>query len=92
MAFLNRKELVASVTGAAIAAHLTIGEVPTGPINGVNIAFTTANPFIGSSVDVYLNGSHLSANNGDYTLSGGNTINLTTPPSSPDFLEIDYIH
>ena len=49
---------------------------------GATMAFTADN------IDVYLNGSKLSKQQNDYSVSGGNTVTLTTGAALNDILEV----
>jgi hypothetical protein len=91
MAFSNRRD-AGGVSGGAIAAHMAIGVVPTGTIDGSNAVFTVPDTVISSAIDVFVNGvlqSPLLA----YTFTLGNTITFLAgsipPPGSEIF--VDYI-
>jgi len=78
-----------------------VGELPAGPINGVNKVFTTAAKFLEDSLRVYLNGQRLTVGAlKDYVVSesggsgtGFDTMTLATAPISgakPDVIIVDY--
>lgn len=64
------------------------GETPTGTINGINDAFTTANTPTSETVRVYLNGLRQTPTT-DYSVST-NTITFTTAPLTGDVIIVDY--
>ena len=78
-----------------------VGEVPGGPIDGVNKDFTTAAKFLETSLRVYKNGQRLREGATiDYVISesggsgsGFDTITLAIPPMptpEPDSIIVDY--
>jgi len=91
MAFANKRE-VAVVTGGQIAAHLVMGEVPAGAVDGINAVFTTASTVILSSIDVFLDGMCQQSGAGkDYVFSLGNTITFSSAPHADAIILVDYI-
>lgn len=85
-------EYITVQVGAVVntsAGTFVIGENPNGVINGSNATFTTDNPFVPESVQVFVNG--ISQTNGeDYYTTGTNTINLNLSPIVNDFIRINY--
>lgn len=78
-----------------------VGEVPAGPIDGVNKVFTTAKKFLETSIRVHLNGQRLRVGATiDYVVSesggsgsGFDTITLALAPRptpEPDSIIVDY--
>jgi hypothetical protein len=67
------------------------GEIPTGPVNGINTAFTlNFTPSPGASLDLYRNGLKQEAGV-DYTLSGNTvTFFVATTPQPGDLLLASY--
>jgi hypothetical protein len=65
-------------------------EIPIGVINNSNAIFTSINPFVPESVELYINGlKQLPVD--EYITTGGNTITLLTSPQTTDVLTINYI-
>jgi hypothetical protein len=79
-----------TVTGADVAAVTVQNEVPGGPINGVNTAFTTAFPFIAGTLQVYLNGDLQESGGNDYT-EGVSGFTMVLAPKTLDKLLVSYI-
>lgn len=81
-----------TVTGADVAAVTVQNEVPGGAIDGVNVAFTTAVPYIAGTLQVFLNGDlqHIGATN-DYTETGPTGFSLTLAPKVLDKVLVSYI-
>jgi hypothetical protein len=70
------------LAGAGTNSTIVDSEVPSGTINGTNLAFTLANtPVAGPSVKLYKNGLLLSQN-GDYSVVG-KTITFATAATTP---------
>lgn len=70
----------------------TVGEVPTGAVNGFNATFTVATSFRFGSTRLYLNGvrQKLGAGN-DYVENGtANSVTFAVAPRPGDFVIIDY--
>lgn len=70
---------------------LITNETPTGTVNGSTTAFTTARAYIGSSLEVYING--LSQKRGtDYTETtpGSGIFTMATAPLTGDTIYCDY--
>jgi hypothetical protein len=67
-------------------------EVPSGPINGVNVVFGTALPFKSGTTRFYLNGVRQRPGAAyDYTEGpGSTTLTMTLAPKSGDHLLVDY--
>jgi len=82
-----------AVTGAAVAAVTVQNEAPGGFINGVNVAFTTAVPFVAGTLQVYLNGDlqeEGAAN--DYVDAGTlDGFTMTLAPKTFDKVLVSYI-
>lgn len=76
--------------GAASPGSMVSNEVPGGLKNGVNINFTTANPFVTSSTHLYINGlrQQLGVH---YYESGVQQLNIPDSIQSSDILIVDYI-
>ena len=66
------------------------GEVPTGAIDGINAAYTTANAFITGTLKVYRNGIRLRGGGHDYTINGNYGFTMVAPPASGSNLLVDY--
>lgn len=66
-------------------------ETPTGVVDGINPIFTSLNPFVPGTVNVFLNG--LKQDLGiDYSTSGSTTIRfIVTAPLVTEKVSIDYI-
>lgn len=84
----------ALATLAAIASGLgynqrIVGEVPTGAIDGQNATFTSANPFVPESLEVFVNGCKQSIVD-DYQAIAPNQITLTFSPSVGEKISINY--
>ncbi len=65
-------------------------EIPSGLLNGSNTLFTTAFPFKGSTLSIYLNGVKL-MKDVDFTLNIPQQFTLVEGPLSTDFLRVSYI-
>lgn len=66
-------------------------EVLNGPIDGVNVQFTTVNNFIPNSIQVYLNGlRQVEGPGNDFIIISSNTIQMLNPPLPGDVLISDY--
>ena len=65
-------------------------ETPSGQINGTNALFTTAYPFKGSSLSVYLNGVKL-MNGIDFNLSIPQQFTLIEAPELGDYIRCSYL-
>ena len=72
-------------TGSNIVAI----EVPSGSINGSNVAFTAAFDFVPETVVVWVNGL-LQASPADYVTSGARTVTLSVSPITGDTVHISY--
>jgi hypothetical protein len=69
--------------------EFSLSETPSGAINGSNVNFTTANPFV--DIAVYLNGLRLTSGAGnDYTVTGSTSFTMAYPPQSGDALAVEY--
>lgn len=64
-------------------------EEPTGLVNGTNLIFTTSEPFISGSVEVFLNGMKQDLTT-HYTESGASQITFVTAPQTGDSVRISY--
>jgi hypothetical protein len=71
------------------SALQNFGEVPSGLIDGVNSTFTTADPFIPETVQVFLNGMLLIKPD-EYNTSGNQTIVLAVSPNTGENLQVNY--
>lgn len=76
--------------GAASPGLLVSNEVPAGLKNGVNMIFTTMNPFVAGSTHLYINGlkQQLGVH---YYESGVQQLNIPDSVQSSDILTLDYI-
>jgi hypothetical protein len=66
------------------------GETPTGAINGVNLTYTSANPYSPGLLAVFLNGLRL-RRSADYNETGAQSFAFLTAPLVGDSLSIDYM-
>jgi hypothetical protein len=83
----NEELVIQAIT---TGTYFHFNEVPTGLINGSNVAFTlAANPNPDTSLEVYLNGVHLQVTT-DYTLSG-TTLTMLVAPETDMILQVNYI-
>lgn len=85
-------EYIEVKVGAVIttaSGTFVIGENPNGVINGSNAIFTTDNPFVPESVQVFINGIN-QVNGEDYFTTGSNTINMNVSPIVGDRIRINY--
>lgn len=83
------------VTVAAAALPVLVqGEVPSGTLDGVNTAFTTANiPASGWPVFIVRNGLIMSVQNGDYALTGNKiAFGVGQVPQPGDSVNVTYYH
>lgn len=73
-----------------LAGHSVFAEALVGTKNGVNLAFTTTQTFVATSVALFRNGmrERLGVS---YTETTPNTITFTTAPLSGDDLIVDYL-
>lgn len=70
----------------ALESKFIDGEIPTGTINGVNLAFTIANiPNPPESVNVIVNGARMKPTE-DYSILGNVITFVTAPPTNSDIL------
>ncbi|MGH7975001.1 MAG: fibronectin type III domain-containing protein [bacterium] len=69
---------------------LVNGETPSGPVDGVNTTFVTANPFKTSTLSIYLNGVKLMLGV-DYITLIPQQFKLTSVPTPLDNLRVDYL-
>lgn len=79
-----------STSSNTLLNNLVIGEIPQGLIDGINATFTTLNPFVPSSVEVYLNGIRQKIIE-DYTTINNDTIQFMVSPTANENILIDYI-
>jgi hypothetical protein len=83
--------IVAAQTASTIlGVSLTVGETPSGTVNGTNDVFTTAKSFIEGSTSVFVNGLRKEIGV-DYIESGIGAITFSTAPVSGDVILIDYL-
>lgn len=75
-----------------MAAEVQIlGEVPTGPIDGVNTVFLLQYPFVPGTVVVFLNGiAEVREFDDGFTEIGPDTIQLKEPPLEGDVVQVFY--
>lgn len=86
---VNKGQLDAAIAGVSTPSF-TIGQVPTGLIDGANTTYTLTNAPTAGSLALYLNGQRLQAGAGnDYTLAGS-TITTLFAPATGDQLMADY--
>lgn len=90
VSLLGAGNIVTPGGGVASPGSMVSNEVPGGLKNGVNINFTTANPFITSSTHLYINGlrQQLGVH---YYESGVQQLNIPDSAQSSDILILDYI-
>lgn len=82
---------VTSASSGTAPALMTIGEIPGGPVNGLNTVFTTAANYQANTTAVYVNGvRQLRGVGNDYTESGANQITFTVAPLAGFKLQLDY--
>ena len=67
---------------------ITLAAVPTGAINGINMAYATSVNF--AAIWVYLNGLRMKPGE-DFSVTGANTFLFAYPPQTGDKLIVDYI-
>jgi hypothetical protein len=72
------------------SANSVVGEIPAGLLNGSNATFTTANPFVAGTLEVFVNGLRQTII-ADFNTSGNNTIQLTYSPNSSEVITVNYI-
>lgn len=75
--------------GPSGALQMVWGETPSGVINGVNMNYTTAYPYIAKLLAVFLNGLRQQRNN-DYIETGSQSFQFLNAPLPGDSLSIDY--
>jgi hypothetical protein len=66
------------------------GETPVGAINGINLNYTSANPYRPNLLAVYLNGLRLRRTS-DYNETGSQSFQFVSAPLAGDSISIDYI-
>lgn len=92
LAIGNSSMIVALIAAIGIDLSKFIeNETPTGVVDGINPIFTSLNPFVPGTVNVFLNG--LKQDLGiDYSTSGSTTIRfIVTAPLVTEKVSIDYI-
>ena len=81
------------VTGSQVSISGTSSvvnkETPTGAVNGTNAVFTTANPYVGGSLQVYVNGLAQGTFVTETTPSTG-TFTLDVAPTAGDNIFVSY--
>jgi hypothetical protein len=77
------------VTGPSRSTEV-YGEVPAGPVNGVNATFLTAFAFRTNSERLYLNGVRQKRVN-DYTVIPPTTLVFVLAPRANDHVLVDYL-
>lgn len=82
-----------TVTGAAVAAVTVQNEVPSGAIDGANLTYLTAVPFIAGTLQVFLNGDLQEAGaTNDYVEAGTlDGFTMAIPPRTLDKVLVSYI-
>ena len=89
----GRITALTSVAGSGGAGGMgltiTVREVPSGAVNGVNTVFTTAYAPVNGSEQVFVNGQLLQVTT-DYSISG-NSITLNSAPSGSEIVLVTYI-
>jgi hypothetical protein len=81
---------IAAAGGGGGTGALIYGEVPTGTVNGVNKAFTTAHTYRPNQLSVFLNGVRQRRTN-DYTETSNQAFSFVVAPISGDILSVDYM-
>ena len=77
-------------TQAMLGCRWSLGEIPTGVIDGSNVTFTLAHTPTGGQIMLYLNGQYMTVGVGeDYTISG-NTITMAAPLIPGDKIRTNY--
>lgn len=79
-----------STNSNTLLNNLIIGEVPQGLVNGINATFTSLNPFVPISVEVYLNGVRQKIIE-DYNTINNDTIQFMVSPTINENILVDYI-
>ncbi len=77
------------VSGGGGAGTETVGEVPTGSINGSNDLFTLADDAVAGTLKVYLNGLR-QLEGDDYTVTTSSSFTMVNAPMTGDRLVVDY--
>ena len=73
-----------------IAEKFADNEIPVGAVNGVNAIFAIDySPSPTSSLDVFVNGMHMSQGGEDYTLDG-TTITFVNAPATGSIIRVFY--
>jgi hypothetical protein len=75
--------------GGSGASTIIWGEVPGGAIDGGNLSFTTAHPYVRNTLSVYLNGLRL-VRTGDYIETAAQSFTFNSAPLPGDSISIDY--
>ena len=75
---------------AALLERLVFNEIPAGAVNGSNATFTSLNPFLIETLEVFVNGVKLTKLQ-DYNTSGNSTITLYASPGINETITINYV-
>lgn len=84
----GKNTLTFNASGGGSSASFSIGEVPTGTVDGLNAAFAAGHTPVVGTVAVYLNGTRQQSGS-DYTISGA-TITFANAPLAGSIILIDY--
>jgi len=76
--------------GVVAPAGYVMGEAAGGAINGTNKLFSTVQSYLGSSLEVYLNGLRMRRID-DYTEVSGTTFQFVIAPLPGDTISLDYL-
>jgi hypothetical protein len=67
-------------------------ETPTPATNGIQLVFTTANPYVAGSLKVYIDGlRQIKTTDYTETLPSAGTFTMTIAPESIENLRVDYV-
>lgn len=82
-----------TIDGSVLAGLLVTGETPGGPIDHVNVTFTTVYPFVAGSTCLYHNGVRQDEGAGQDYVEGLDlqSVVFSRAPKAGDILLIDYI-
>lgn len=74
----------------ALLERLVFNEIPAGAVNGSNVNFTSLNPFLIETLEVFMNGVKLNKLQ-DYNTMGNSTIILYASPGVNESITINYV-
>ena len=77
------------VTGPSRSTEV-YGELPAGPVDGMNATFVTSVPFRAGTERLYLNGVRQMRAN-DYVVIPPVTLTFVLPPRATDHVLVDYL-